>query len=463
MKSVTRKSATYALVWGVPAALSMLATSLLSRIVGADAFGVYALTTSSALLVSAGAFQWLRFSALRFVSERPEQASEDISTARRATVAVAGLLLLAGAILGITLKSPIIFLGTILAALQGSFEIGLAIARSRDKTFSFGIASLTRTLGLLVLGLLAGHYIGGGLSLLTALACALGLANLTLLAQWRSKAKSSSQVLSKYWTFGWPASLAAGLLASLPAVERFMLNALINTSAVGVYSTITDLVSQLMLAGFVAIGLASFPTLVFLHSNKTRHELHQQWRSLSTLLTFLSTFLAAIMLMYSREIASILVGREFRASFVQLLPYVVASAALNGFRAYAIDPAFHIANRTRALLYISAAMLAIHVMGMALLVPMSGIVGAAQASTATFALGLAISWNTARRTGLVSIATLETLILLICGASAIAAAIYLPNDWSSNRIVIKASILLGIYGIGFGLVLQVKKYSASRS
>lgn len=463
MNSVVRKSIVYAVVWGLPAAVSMAATSILSRIVGAEAFGTYALTLSTALFISALAFQWIRFSALRFISEEPTAAADGVLATRAATTKVAALLLVLGVIVAAFSKSPITLAAAIIAILQGCFELGLAIARSRDRTAAFGIASVIRTAGLLGFGTITGFLLGGGWALLLALAASLLIANISLAPQWSGRpGRASPAILRKYWSFGWPASLAASLVASVPAMERFAINWLLDTSAVGKFTTASDMLTQLVLAGFIAIGLASFPSLVFIHTNKSRSDLHEAWRNVTTLLTLVGTVVSAFLASFREELAFLLVGSEYRLAFIDLLPYLVSSAMLNGFRSYALDPAFHLSTRTRTLIYISTLILFVNFFCIVLLAPNTGLLGVAQASTIALTAGAALSWYLARKTGLISIATREQFILVSCCLSAIFLNSYFFQANTTAMWAIRGFIIAIVYLLGIGSIWRLRARSELR-
>src|SRR5690625_3914610 len=391
--------------WGIPAVITVLSASIFSRILGPTEYGTYALILSATVVTGAASFQWIRFSALRFVSEKPEDSGVDISTIRVAFIGVT-LVLSVVALLFLILTSVqfwLVFLTLIVAVLQASFELGLSMARARERVRTFGVASVARAVLFLGFGYVASVSITSGASLLGALAIAYFIANLFLAAEWKSSDKWATGHLAKYWAFGWPASLGAGLLLAITFTERFLINNISGTISVGLYATSAELTSQMVLAIYIVVGLTSYPTLVAANARGGAVAVRSYWRRLAVLIIAAGSLIGSIIISFCSEIATIIVGPEYRTTFMSLLWLLVMSSTLNGIRAHLLDPLLHLNNGTTTIMGISATILITHVLGIQVLVPRYELLGAATSSVLAFTVGIIITWWFARRTHYIAI------------------------------------------------------------
>ncbi len=429
--------------------MSLISTSVFSRIVGPEEFGIYTLTLSVSMFGSMAAFQWLRFGVLRFISESPlGDAAEDIASVGRAFASITvGLVIIAGIATAVwRLPVAIVGLGLGIAVLQGRFDIGLTLARARQKTGAFGVASLTRALLYFLVGFVVAKTIGTGVGVLGVLALAY-LAGIAILApQWRSTARPTRMMIEKYWTFGWPATVAAGLLYACTAAERYIVNAVMGTASVGLYGAVFDVTSQLVLAGSIAVGLASFPILVAAHVEGGVPAVRERWRQVSFILGLVTTFAGSVFIGFRSELAAIMVGQEFRAAMGEVVGYVVVAAMLSGFKSYGLDPALHITRSTRTLMWIALLMFCTNVVCAFAFVPALGLRGAGLAAVITFGTGVMVTWLAARRTRLIAF-PLGTLVgFLVAGAASVLILGEMPSGWRLEFMLLKAAVVGTLFG-----------------
>src|SRR3989344_3122313 len=117
----------------------------------------------------------------------------------------------------------------------------------------------------------------------------------------------------------------------------------------------------------------------------------------------LSTFLliglpaAAGVALVARPLAEVLIGEELRVAAASITPWIALSALLYGLTAYYFGQAFTLGRRTKRLLAAMALPAAANVVLNLILVPRFGLMGAAWATAASFALGLAATLLMGRR------------------------------------------------------------------
>ena len=101
-KNVVQHAAAYLLAHGVPGILSFLAIPLFTRLLDPQDYGKYALTATTAGLINALAFQWVRLSFVRYLPAAkgsPQRLKSTVLTCQLITVGIGGLVVLAAYVL----------------------------------------------------------------------------------------------------------------------------------------------------------------------------------------------------------------------------------------------------------------------------------------------------------------------------------------------------------------------------
>src|SRR5690606_7820711 len=117
----------------------------------------------------------------------------------------------------------------------------------------------------------------------------------------------------------------------------------------------------------------------------------------------LSTFLpiglpaAAGVALVARPLSEVLIGEDLRIAAASVTPWIALSALLYGLTAYYFGQAFTLGKKTRLLLVAMAIPAGMNVLLNLVLVPRFGLMGAAWATAASFALGLAATQVIGRR------------------------------------------------------------------
>src|SRR5258705_1154603 len=134
----------YSIASVVSAAIGLLSAIVFTRLLSPDEYGVYVVGLSTAGIISALLFTWVRVSALRFQSEG---GSVDVRT----TIFMAYLISVLAApvaLLVATLTSSVSFERNIAAGLFALglclFELGQALVKARRKSLAFMSGSIVR-------------------------------------------------------------------------------------------------------------------------------------------------------------------------------------------------------------------------------------------------------------------------------------------------------------------------------
>jgi len=169
------------------------------------------------------------------------------------------------------------------------------------------------------------------------------------------------------------------------AINRFMLDHLASTEAVGRFTAASFAVQSVLALLGMGIGQATYPLAVKAVESGDPAELHQQLTVNFTLLFAILLPAALGISLVAPNLMPLLVGQDFVDSVIVLTPWMAASAVLGGLRAQYFDYSFQLGQKTTYLVFILATALILNIGLNIVLIPPYGDEGAAMALV--FALG----------------------------------------------------------------------------
>jgi O-antigen/teichoic acid export membrane protein len=402
-----RNAAIYGGALLLPRLAAFVALIVFSRLLAPAEYGFFALFVTSAELMNAVLFNWIRLAFLRFYAEY--QDSGEISVLRRACLSITAVALTLSLPIAAAMSWLVVperwlaFFGLLvcITLANGVVRLRLSELQAQNRSLPyFGIEIARATLWLafsLVLILIAGpHFeaLGTGFvaaNSVVALVCIVPLArDLAHLTVHRA-------LLTAIVTYAGPIVVTAALSSLIPLTERYVIQFVAGPAAVGVYAAAQNLVQQPINMIASSVALAAFPMVMrsadFEGSRAARARLGEVG---GLLLALLLPAAAGIFLLRS-EIASILLGEQFRAEATILIPWVVVTAILANLKYHYFDLAFHV---TRRLLVAVATLLPATLLtapAIYIFLKLWGLEGAAAGSCLAFVVTLASSWLPGRR------------------------------------------------------------------
>jgi len=396
-----RQSAIYLFGRTLPAAITVGAVALYTRLLDPASVGAYALLLSTAMLASTVGFSWLRAAAFRIAAGKSNKLEPDFA----ATVSL--LFVLTSIVMSIVdfaflriyrpsihlLSVELVAAATIAAAWN---ELNGAMLQARLSVVAWGLLSFARAAGALACSLLL---IRMGLRT-DALLGGFVLGNcMTLLwvGIWRPALGGSFDrtLFRRLFHFGWPSSMTAALGQLSPTFQRYVLVAAAGTGAVGLYAVSQDFASQTMSVLIGSISLAGIPRAIRAKDQGGPEALAEQLRANARLI-FALAFPAAIALAaLAGPISQVIFGPRFRAGADVIIALISVATLGAGLRTYYFDQAFELSFKTRPQAIISGVGTAVALLGSLLLIPRFGAVGAGCASltTSIVCLLLSIVWG----------------------------------------------------------------------
>jgi O-antigen/teichoic acid export membrane protein len=194
-----------------------------------------------------------------------------------------------------------------------------------------------------------------------------------------------------------PLSLSLIMGLALATTDRFVLAGYMNEASVGAYHAGYSLANRTLDVMFIWLGMAGGPACILAFERGGEAALMITAREQASFMLLVALPASAGLALTARPLADLMIGPALRAAASEVTPWIALSALFAGFTTYYLNTAFVLARRTRVLLW-ALGVPALANLGLTLiLIPRFGLNGAVWATTASYALGMALSYGLSRR------------------------------------------------------------------
>ncbi len=394
----------------IPAVASFLGVAIFTRIFSADAYGEYSLVFIIVSVATSVLSVWLQQSVLRYLPRYRTEGRIDEFLARFGAILyafafVALVVLLLGwpvhSLMGTTGRYYLVaafwtisgfvffvqshaFRATFQSVAYTRYQVLYAVARLALPLVYFYIVSRD------VIGLMIGSAAAYVIFLLP-MAIELGMAR-------GVKASGFSidfAFLKKLYSYGFPLVGTVIGVKILDVSDRFVIQHFRGAEEVGIYSANYTLVTMGVL--FVATPLlsAAVPLIVQAWEGGAGDRIHSVISSFSRYYLIMSVPVVAFTIVFAREIATVLLGREFREGYT-ITPYVLLGALLWNFATYG-HKGIKLLEKTRVTVALVSVCCVVNIVLNLILVPKYGYQGAAVSTLVGYALYPVLVYWIARR------------------------------------------------------------------
>lgn len=260
-------------------------------------------------------------------------------------------------------------------------------------------------------------------------------------------ARFNSPVMKAVLIFSVPI-LAAGLLSTLVDVaDRFILNSLMNKTAVGIYS-FTYRIAMIMNLFVISYRTAWTPLSMRLYNNQNYSQYFG--KSLNKLIGMLLLIFITVSLLiddlFTLNISGTALFDPKYAAGLTIIPYILLGYAFSGIISfYSVYP--YVSGKSSHFLVSDALCFIVNISANYLLIPIWGIMGAALATTLSFIAGAAYLWIVSSKIKIEY--EYRDMFLIILGGVVFFAAGYYMNLLAVDilLILVYSSILAGVLKI----------------
>jgi O-antigen/teichoic acid export membrane protein len=421
-----------------------------TRLLGAEAYGFYALALAAMNIVYTLTITWSEAAAYRFAGEAQAKSAmpDHIRT-------VLGLLLMSAtlgvgimAISAAVVTDPMLKLALAAAmatvALQPWVMSAQEMSRATGRVRRYSAVRMTQDIGAFALGTFLAWKTGLG-----AAAPFAGLAaTLLLLAvtegsrMWRESAggRFRADQVRRYAAYGVPVAIALGLNIALDAGDRFLIAWFLGPEAVGVYAAGYGVADKSV--GLICIWAAAAggPLMMAAYESEGPEALKRVSAQAARTLMLVAAPAAAGLALVARPLADVMIAEDMRDQSAAIMPWIALSGLMSGFVMHYLSESFQLARRTD----LRAGLMAVPaIANMALniiLLPRIGLMGAVYATVASYALALVLLAVVGRRLVPLSWPWVDFLkIAAACGVMALAVET-LPSPGGMAELLMKAAM-----------------------
>lgn len=392
----------------VPAVVSFVMIYCYTRLLAPIAYGDFSLVFSAVQVVQTVFFYAIPVALTRFYPEAvAEQRQDDFLAECYILFYVLSFFVIA--LIGVVTLLPIAIspllwvLAILLMIARSAVVLNQAVNRITFKVARFSVIECVHAVLGLGLGLLFIYSLGSsalsvvlGLSVAALLCMLLDARPLTLPFR-LNRTKISRGNIERLVKFALPLLVVDLTVCILQLSDRFLLDTLGGAEALGIYFVAYNLVERPISLVCTAISTATFPVAVqVLQDHGLSAGGRQAGRNGVILLAVVLPACVGLAIT-AQYIATVMIGENFRAGAVALIPIMCVSALCRGFSIHFIDHIYHLTGRTALALRIYGPAAVANVGLNLMLIPGYGMFGAAWAGVASQAAASIAGWIVGRR------------------------------------------------------------------
>jgi O-antigen/teichoic acid export membrane protein len=407
---VLRDFATYFPAQVIPAVAGFLVLPILARQLAPTELGTLAIAQT---LVSLGwivSGQWLTTAVMREYAAHRERGDIEgfsgvLGFGTILTLVLAGVfslgVLLAGMLSSAVANNALAIIAATTGLLFQNLAVTLFAAALRPRAYAV-VDALARTGGI-ALGtalVFEGYKVHGYLFGLAVASNAIGLVGL-LLAWPRVRVSIAPrwQELIRWGRYSGPVVVGGAAFWALLLADRYLLAALKDTAAVGVYSVGAAVGDKAIAIPTFAFYSAARPLLISAYERHGRAEVERLVQSYTRIVLLIGLPTLAMALVSAHAIVPVLAHGDFESYYTgaeTVIPIVALGSLIDAVRRVGTI-GLGISRNTRPIIYVTLVALAVNVVANLIMIPFLGIKGAAIATPIAAAVMLAGSLYFSRR------------------------------------------------------------------
>ena len=437
--------------------VGFLAIIVYTRLLSAEDFGRYALAFSVMTMAHVATFSWLEAAMARFWAAQRDGAdmASHFASLYRTVFIMTGLFLpLAGLVIwlwpmpdGFRLPIAVALLGIPVRCLTKLAQERYRAAGEVRKAATLDIWNTLAGFGVGAAFALSG---GGATSPLAGLLIAPLFALPFILPAELSEARKGRldrERLKTYAAYGYPIAASLGLALVLASTDRFLLALFMDEAAVGAYHAGYSIANRTLDVMFIWLGSAGTPALVMALERGGREQLVKAAREQASTLILIGLPAAVGVALVARPLSEFMIGEDLRDAAILVTPWIALSALLSGMTVYYFHQAFTLGRRTGWLLAAMSVPALSNIALNVLLIPPFGVLGAAWATAASFAIGLVASWAIGRRILPLPVPWTTLVQSGLCCIVMACAVWFLPTIGGFPELMLDASVGATVYGL----------------
>ena len=232
-----------------------------------------------------------------------------------------------------------------------------------------------------------------------------------------------------------PLTISFLLLTIITTSDRYFLQFLEGSAAVGIYSASYVLAANSIGLVFMLVNVAAYPLAIKMFEVDGEHAARNRLRQNA------SVMLAIGLVLIADTLADTILGDNFRGTSGTIIGWIALGYFLSAVKVHIYDQGFHLARKTTVQIWTYVPPVLLNLAANWLLIPRFGVVGAAYATVTAFALSLVLSIVLTRKVFRIEFPVREALRVALATVPMIA-ALSLP-DYPQDPIGLALMIVVG--------------------
>lgn len=372
-----------------------------TRLLGAEAYGRYALLISILALVHTLTLTWVEAANYRFAARAREEGTLAdhyalaLAMMRRSLIAgltVLGLVWIALSHLpGYGAALP--WIGVLMIT-NTVIQMALEAHRAGHRVARYSISETFRVLGGFIVGaLIAWAFDLGAAAPLIGMAVAAVIVAVREAVFLHTSARGGHvrRETSRAWMgYGFPIAAALLLDIVLSASDRFLIAAFLGEAAVGAYAAGYGVADKTVLMLCAWPALAASPQIMAAYERLGPDGAREAAGNLIRTLFLLGVPAATGLALTAQPLGEAMVGKAVRDQAIHIIPWIAFAGLLNGLMIHYASEAFQLAHRTRLRALLMLVPAGLNIALNLLLLPTVGLMGAVYATLISYGVGLAL-------------------------------------------------------------------------
>ena len=444
---------------------------VLTRLLGSEEFGRYALAVITMHLVHMMLFTWLEAAMARFQARA--ERNDDVSTHLKTIYTYA----LGTAIIGFSLIVAILFIAPLslhmrnlllfvmtTTTVQIFFNLGMEAHKAAHRIKRYSATYSAHTLISFSIGIIlilttplreVAPFVGIMIALLLTFCF-----DLPFMFKRMKGGKIEPEKAKTYFAYGMPICISLSLAYLLNSADVYLIAYFLGESAAGQYNAGYNLSNRSLDIIFVWVAMAATPIAVTLMEKEGVAQSAKIMRDYGAILLWITLPAATGIALVANEFGYLL-GESVRAEAVTVMPLIAFAGVLNGLINFYAQRAFMLSGRTGMFVWTMVPPVIINIALNLLWIPKYQLLGAVYATLVSYGVGFVLAIIVARRYYPLPIpvrATIEISVACLLMAGAVMA---LP-DLSGLNPFIALFIKAGLGAVVYGLVSFATNAANSR-
>ncbi|MEZ5953738.1 MAG: lipopolysaccharide biosynthesis protein [Hyphomonas sp.] len=431
-----------------------------TRLLSAEAYGVYALMFWVMAMIHTVCLTWVEAAGYRFsgAAEANGQLADHYRTALPLMVMATSASLIVCAVLWVIFRDRPAYAATIpwiaaLLPINSVVQVALEAHKAGQRVRRYVFTETFRLLMGFALGAFAAWKLGLGSAApffgMVVAGGLMALREIVWLMQSSAGGKTSAARQKAWAAYGLPIAAALVLDLIVSGADRPMIAAMLpdGEAQVGAYAAGYGAAQRPVTLICTWAAMAGSPLLMAAYEKEGPEETRNAARQLATFLLFAGIPATVGIALVARPFAEAMIGEDVREGALKIIPWIAVTGLLNGLLISYFSEAFQLAHKTAERAFLMAVPAVANIALNYFLLPVMGLMGAVVATVASYVIAILLLAVIGRKYVALPVPWTELAKILAAALAMWPAVMLVPALGGWPELILKAGIGAAVYVI----------------